>query len=187
MHVKIVCHPALPLAFATSGVGELDHVNVSRHLQQFATGITGADLGNKPQLIAKIDAYFGPLVQQEKGFPEYPDPAKVVLGLSIAWYNGAQIDGGVVLVDPPSATALDELLFRIGADDPILEVLLQQFNNEDTIAGEHLADPNGLAAHFRNVIHVGAEAERTVQKNRCLTTGGRVDVALVDPAGARRL
>ena len=92
-----------------------------------------------------------------------------------------------MFIDPPHPYEFDPLDLRVGADDAIVEALLQQFDDEDSIAGQHIQNPDQLAQHFRNVIGIGAAAERVILHNRCLTTGGPVDVVLVDDTGAMRL
>jgi hypothetical protein len=188
MHVKLVCHPTLPLAWATSGVGELDGVTVSQRLRQFGEGIQPADLNAPGHFLDAADAYFRPLVEQEQGFPEYAaDPGKVMLGLHIAWSAGGAIKGGLFVVHPPADSSFDALEFRLSAEGAVLEAIRQAFPEGDLLEGRHLNDANTLAVHFRQLIDIGAAAERVAQHNRRLMLGGPVDVALVDAAGARRL
>ena len=188
MHVKVVCHSSLPLAWATSGVGELDHVSVSQRLRQFDETVSAEDLDNRNHFVTKVDDFFRPLVEQEKGFPEYAaNPDKVMLGLHVAWFAGAAIDGGLLVIDPPDEPFFDPIAFRISAEGPVYAAMTAAFPDDALLEGQQFDDACDLAAHFRHLIQIGAAAEREAQHGRRLMIGGPVDVAHVDRVGARRL
>jgi len=187
MHMKVVSHHTLPLAFATSGIGSLANRPTSFFVRQFAATVTPNQLVDKEALIVSLFKYFFPLVEDERGYPCYPgDEAKRVLAILVAWMNDGHAEFGR-LVMALEANNYESGLYLIGAEDPILETFHQVIGDDDAVAGQGINEPAALAGHFRNVVTIGADAERVLLHNRRLTTGGAVDVALIDEHGAHRL
>jgi hypothetical protein len=187
MHVKVVCHRELPIAFATSGIGSLNNTTTSSHIRDFGATLQAADLAERDPLIIKLWNHLSPLVEDERSFPCFPgDEAKRVLAITLAWvYNGTAEFGRLLLT--PEGDNYESADISIGAPDEVIQYWHASIGQDDDIIGEDIQDPIALGTHLRHVIDDGTEAEREILHNRCLTTGGPVDVAVVDAYGARRL
>jgi hypothetical protein len=181
-HTKVWIHPSLPIAVATAGIAVLGAeptaAVIERVLSEPITGSPSKVIGYRLRDVLQ------PLVIQELDMGGYADmpPEHAVVAVYIAVSEGGKAGGAILKVGRTST--MQGALNAVGP--PKSAEAAYASRSESSLFAYHLSDPKQLADHMRRVIREGiAESERVLGSEA--EAGGEVDVALVDPNGARFL